>query len=154
MTNVSDYLQDILDDTLDIKRLPPREQQKLVLAHKDNPATQSVDIIWTQTGHGYCCLAVTMGWQYGINSGDNNICKYHNSNNHSIAFIDNPYKNYSHQKHLTVVKKYRPKYATIRDIMSKEQCQKAGIEYYPHGQVLDWAEELLEYSENVIIIPR
>jgi hypothetical protein len=157
MNNISDYLQDILNDTLDIKKLAPREQQKLVLAHRDNPATQSVDIIWTQTsslGTGQCCMAITMGWQYGINSKDNRVCKYADISNHKVVFVDNPYSDYVHRKHLEVVKKIKPKYATVRDIMSKEQCLEAGIEYYPLEQILDWAEEIIEYCENVIIIPK
>jgi len=38
--------------------------------------------------------------------------------------------------------------------MSEAQCADAGIEFYELAQILDWAEELREHAENVIIIPK
>lgn len=69
-------------------------------------------------------------------------------------FIDNDYFKYNHETHLEVVKKFKPKYATARDIMTKAQCEREGIEYYSLEQILDWAEELDEYAGNVIMIPK
>ena len=38
--------------------------------------------------------------------------------------------------------------------MSPGQCKRAGIKYYPLEKILDWAEEVGEYAENVILIPK
>jgi len=73
---------------------------------------------------------------------------------HSVVFIDNDYFQYDHEWHLEVVKKWRPKYATVRDVMTREQCVAAGIAYYPLEQILEWAEELEQYADDVIVIPK
>lgn len=71
-----------------------------------------------------------------------------------IGFIDNPYKGYSHSKHLAVVSEFKPIFATTRDLMTKEQCQDAGIEFFSIEEVLAQAEEIAAHTENVIIIPK
>jgi hypothetical protein len=38
--------------------------------------------------------------------------------------------------------------------MAREQCKEVGIEYYPFEQIMDWAEELAEHAQNVIVIPK
>lgn len=73
---------------------------------------------------------------------------------HEVIFIDNDYFHYDHALHLEAVKRYRPKYATVRDLMTSSQCQQAGIPYYSFEQVMDWAAELAEYAHNVIVIPK
>lgn len=124
---------------------------------KNNPRILPLDFIYTlQMADTSCCLAVQAGLKYGINSAQFRICPYVGelSGRHRIIFIDNDYKNYDHQKHLSVVKKLRPKYATVRDIMTRDQCDQAGIKYYPLGEILDYAEEMSEHSESVIVIPK
>jgi hypothetical protein len=71
-----------------------------------------------------------------------------------IEFIDNEYKAYNHLAHLGAVKAIRPKCATVRDLMTPEQCQHGGLEYYSFEQIMAWAEELSEYAQNVIVIPK
>lgn len=73
---------------------------------------------------------------------------------HKVQFVDNEFKFYDHDHHLEVVRHFRPKYATVRDVMTPEQCQEAGIEYYPLETILEWAEELEQYATNVIVIPK
>ena len=36
--------------------------------------------------------------------------------------------------------------------MNEEQCKRDGIEYYPPQQILEWANELAQYAQNIIII--
>jgi len=122
-----------------------------------NPRILSLDIIYTlQMADCTCCLAVQAGWKYGINSAHYRICPYTHqlSGRHEVAFIDNDYFKYDHQKHLEVVRIYKPKYCTVRDVMTEAQCQSAGIAWYPLEKILEWAEELSQYAENVIIIPK
>jgi hypothetical protein len=114
---------------------------------------EAVDIIWTQTSVG-CCLATHMGWLYGIQSGSG-VCPCAQPGTlHRVAFVDNDFKNYDHARHLATVAEHRPKYATVRDVMSAKQCEQAGITFYPLGQILDWADELAAYAEHVIVVPK
>lgn len=73
---------------------------------------------------------------------------------HQVAFVDNDYFRYDHAKHVAAVKALRPKYATVRDLMSESQCEEVGIKHFGLRQILDWAEEVSEYAENVIVIPK
>jgi hypothetical protein len=72
----------------------------------------------------------------------------------SLTFIDNQYHAYDHGRHRDAVARHRPKYATVRDIMSREQCEAAGIPFYSFDQIMRWAEEIEKYAENVIVIPK
>lgn len=101
-------------------------------------------------------LATTAGFKYGIQSAkvqDLAIYTFMSARRTPI-FVDNDYFNYDHAVHLDVVKQIRPKYATVRDIMTHQQCVEAGIPYYSLSQILEWAEELQLYAENVILIPK
>ena len=124
---------------------------------KPNPRQLPIDVIYTlQMADCTCCLAVQAGLKYGINSAHYRLCPYtyELTGRHEVAFIDNEYSKYDHAVHLAVVEKFRPRYATVRDIMTPNQCAAAGIEYYPLEQVLDWAEELSAHAQNVIVIPK
>ena len=124
---------------------------------KPNPRQLPIDVIYTlQTADCTCCLAVQAGLKYGIQSASYRLCPYTGqlSGRHEVAFIDNDYFKYDHEKHLQAVAEIKPKYATVRDVMTRTQCQDAGIEYYELSQVLAWAEELEQYAENVIVIPK
>jgi hypothetical protein len=71
-----------------------------------------------------------------------------------INFVDNEFKDYDHQHHVSAVRSLSPRYATVRDIMTKKQCETAEIEYYSFDDILDMASEVNDYAENVIIIPK
>lgn len=106
---------------------------------------------------GHCCLAVRSGWHYGVRSGarDRACLACGSWAMHRPMFVDNDYEHYDHDRHRQVVEHWKPKYATVRDIMTPEQCAAAGIDFYETGQILEWAEDLLEAgAENVIIIPK
>lgn len=124
-----------------------------------------LDIIYTLDNFkdASILLAFCSGWQIGIRSSCNRegIKLSDSVDNEAIwrwrfeiTFIDNAYENYNHQHHLSVVKRFTPKYATVMDIMTKEQCAKDNIVYHPLEEILDWAEELSQYAQNVIVIPK
>lgn len=116
---------------------------------------KKIDFIYTATVRATCCMAAYVGIGYGVQSGNLHLCPYAETvKNHSVIFVDNEFKKYNHEKHIVAVKQLRPKYATVRDAMTKEQCKQTGIEYYPLGQILDWALEIEQYTENVIVIPK
>lgn len=128
---------------------------------KPNPRKLPIDVIFCWGGgDNSCCLAVRGGWLYGIRSGDveingKGVCPIvPTSTRHKVQFVDNDFHEYDHAHHAEIVRQYRPKYATVRDLMTPEQCAEAGIAYYPFEQIMDWAAELAEYAQNVIIIPK
>lgn len=124
---------------------------------KPNPRNLPLDIIYTLQGaDGTCCLAVRAGWKYGIQSPHARLCPYctHGDEAHKVAFVDNDYFDYNHAAHIAMVSEHRPKYATVCDVMTPAQCEREKVTYHEFAQILDWAEELREYAENVIVIPK
>lgn len=137
--------------------LAPLHQDDIDRDAKPNLRNLPLDIIYTiQNADCTCCLAVQAGLKYGIQSAHYLLCPYTDllSSRHKIAFIDNDYFNYDHEIHRRAVMQHRPKYATVRDVMSEKQCLEEHIEYFSFEQILDWAEELTEYAQNVIVIPK
>jgi hypothetical protein len=102
----------------------------------------------------FCCLGIKSGWKYGFMSGSQPCSAAENMKGHEPAFIDNWYYEYDHETHIAAVEKYRPKYCTVMDIMTPEQCEKQEVVYHGFDQIMLWAEQLEQYAENVIIIPK
>lgn len=124
---------------------------------KPNPRELPIDVIYTLQGADTtCCLAAQAGIRYGIQSASFRLCPYTDklSGRHDVTFVDNDYLLYDHAKHVEVVARFRPKYATVRDAMTRAQCDAAGIAFFELAQILDYAAELAEYAENVIVIPK
>ncbi len=137
---------------------------------KPNPRNLPLDVIFTISGAGGpCCAAVDAGLKYGINSSSiSGLCPCTDRvKKHAVAFVDNDYFNYNHEKHLQVLrdlcaKGLKPKYATVRDIMTVEQCAETvnpktgrpGIEYFSLERILEMAAEVDEYAEHTILIPK
>jgi hypothetical protein len=69
-------------------------------------------------------------------------------------FVDSDYRHYDHGHHLRLVERIRPKYATVRDVMTPAQCEADGIEYVPLEQILAWAYELSVHADHVIVTPK
>lgn len=138
-------------------------EEKLKLA-KLNPRHLPMDLIFTfdALNDASCFLAARAGWKIGIRSAQSGQGRIHGSADKpetwqhafNLTFIDNDYHHYDHAVHLAAVAKFKPKYATVRDVMTKTQCKEAGIPYFPLEQILDWAEELNEHTQNVIVIPK
>jgi hypothetical protein len=150
-------LEDISLSSWEIEPLSLKDNLAVAKDAKPNPRKLPLDVIYTLQGADVtCCLAVLAGLKYGIQSGNFRLCPYTEelSGRHEVCFIDNDYFAYDHTKHLETVKRFGPKYCTVRDVMTKVQCKEAGIEYYSLEKILDWAEELNEYAENVILIPK
>lgn len=143
---------DELDDLLrDLGQLPGFDIDREA---KPNPRDLPLDMIYTQTFALSCCLAVQAGFKYGVQS-TKSICPMCGEMaGHELVFVDNDYFNYNHNKHRDYVARFNPKYCTVMDVMTAQQCEKDNIEYKPLEQILEWAEELDEYAENVIVIPK
>ena len=154
----SEHLLQHLIDTLADEALGLNDHiDKPDKTKKVNPRNLPFDMIYTWgNADATCCMAVQAGLKYGIQSGDTKICPHVDDwgGKHKVCFLDNDYFHYDHALHLSMVKKYRPKYATTMDVMTKAQCAKDGIKWIPLEQILEWAKEVNEYAENVIIIPK
>ena len=128
-----------------------REKAPKVQA-RDVNMFDNVDVIICGIRWPMCCYAKSLGFGFGMNT-DKKVteqpCK-----NHGVDFIDNAYKTYNHDYHMETVKALRPKYATVRDYVSREDCEREGIEYFSLDTILDWADELSHYAENIIVIPK
>lgn len=144
-------------DELDTLMMRATDNLGVPKGTKPNPRKLPLDVIYTlQMCDCTCCLAVQAGFKYGIQSAHYRLCPYEHmlTGRHEVAFIDNDYFHYDHAVHVKAVAELKPKYATVRDIMTRQQCKKANIEYYPLEQILEWAAELEEHAENVILIPK
>jgi hypothetical protein len=152
----SDDLLAALLEELDIEE-PGADVERPARGTQPNPRQLPIDVIYTlQMADCTCCLAAQAGLKYGIQSAHYRLCPYRDelSGRHTVTFIDNDYFHYDHAVHLAAVRELRPKYATVRDIMTREQCREAGIDYFSLEQILAWAEELAASAENVIVIPK
>lgn len=131
---------------------------------KASPRSLPLRAIFTMTSaptQFYCCMAVRSGFSFGTNSSnyrgtfEDFLCsKSERMNGHFPIFVDNDYKHYDHEAHAGLVAAITPELATVRDIMTQTQCVEAGIDYFSMGQILDWAVELEEHSDKVIVIPK
>ncbi|MGW1071562.1 DUF6610 family protein [Streptomyces sp. NPDC002537] len=71
-----------------------------------------------------------------------------------LGFMDNEWHDYDHAVHVAAVAETRPKYATVRDAMTKQQCEETGVEFLPLSRILEMAEDVAEHADNVIVIPK
>ncbi|MCL2393077.1 MAG: hypothetical protein FWC87_00190 [Acidimicrobiaceae bacterium] len=104
-------------------------------------------------GTGACCMAVAAGLQYGTQS-PRKLCGNAAQPKHRITFVDIDLRRYDHDRHLAYCEAVSPRYAATRDVMTKSQCEKAGIPYHPLDRVLRWAEELSLVCEHVVVVPK
>ena len=85
----------------------------------------------------YDRIATEENWKLGIRSDNPTPTR-------KVDFVDNNYKNYNHQIHLDMVRHCRPHLATARDIQEKSDLH----------QILTEAEEISQYCDFVILIPK
>jgi hypothetical protein len=135
---------------------------------KPNPRKLPIDAIFTLGIYGkddgeipapascavYCCIACITGLKYGLQSKNRPCINVMHMQSHKLTFIDNNYFDYNHRQHVGVVQQWKPKYATVMDVITQDQADKSGATRYELKQILDWAEELAQYADNVIIIPK
>lgn len=88
-------------------------------------------------------IAYEEGWMLGFRS-DNNMgsCK------HPVSLIDVDYKKPDFEKHLEVVARYHPKYATVPDLSEQ------GISQQDISRAIDQAQRLQPHCETVLIVPK
>lgn len=102
-------------------------------------------------------MGYRFGWQAGVmTSYASSARSYFNRYPRAprLAFMDNEWLSYDHEQHVAGVKEFRPKYATTRDLLTKQQAEEAGVEWLSVEQTLEQAAEISEYCDNVIVIPK
>lgn len=107
--------------------------------------------------HAEGMVGFRLGWQSGVMSthaasARNFFNRYPRAPR--LGFMDNEWHGYDHAEHLTAVAEFKPKYATTRDLMTKEQCVEADVEWYSLSETLDMAEQIANHCDNVIMIPK
>lgn len=119
--------------------------------------TMPLDLIFTGAPSDVLgLLAFRLGWEPGcISTSAGSIKRYLTTPNPKrLAFIDNEWHGYEHQPHVDAVATYTPKYATVRDILTREQAQAAGVEFYDLDQTMAMAQDIAPHTDNVILIPK
>jgi hypothetical protein len=112
--------------------------------------TTKPDVIFTfSQSDGACCAAVDAGLLYGTRSTKSVAC-----DRHDVVFVDNEWKGYEHDVHLAAIEKHRPKYATVLDLLTRTQCEAMGLPYKTFDEIMRYAEDVQQYAENVIVIPK
>lgn len=157
---------DDLDDLrhrLDIIDAAPAVAKEREDAAKDNARkrTSPIDLILSvSSGPSWSVVrvAMSMGWHPGVISSVamGTLTKHYERypRDKRIMFIDNEWHEYDHAQHVAAVEKFTPKYCTTRDVLTKQQAEEAGVEYMPLSMILEHAEHLAGFAENVIVIPK
>ena len=132
------------DDPFNVSEEPP-----------DGSLHHNIDV-FVNMAPQLCKIAEACGLRTGVISTTASQRYYDKTKllNLSVDFLDNEFTDYNHEKHVEAVKLFTPQYATVRDLMTKKQCKEAGNEYYSFEQIMEWAEEVDEHAENVIVIPK
>ena len=101
-----------------------------------------IDLIYCAAGNpALVDIAHETGWQLGMRS-DASPMKY------APLFIDVDYKKPDFEKHLTIVARHHPKYATVPDL-SETEMSEADI-----ARAIKQAERLQPHCETVLIVPK
>lgn len=135
------------EDTNEVTTIDSTTSKKVGAKHKDAKLVDAI-FTWSDPREGVIEMALKAGLSYGIRSG------YRVSSNAAPIFIDNEYTEYNHELHLDYVRTHKPKYATVLDLFTKQQAEKLNIQYRSFDEIMKYAEELNEYADNVIVIPK
>jgi hypothetical protein len=102
----------------------------------------AIDLIYCAGGNPRLSeIAQQEGWQLGFRSTES-------MGNFKVVFIDNHYRKLDFEKHLRVVAKHKPKYATVPDL-SEEDVSEQDVE-----RAMRQYEQLANYCQIPLIIPK
>jgi hypothetical protein len=132
-------------------------ERRSIAGRRPQKRVAPLDLIFTfaDLSHPVSHVAVGGGFLLGFRSTD--LSKRGGTQSDwagPVNFVDNDFLHYDHAEHLAAVRQLRPKYCTVRDIMTRQQCAAAGTEYFTLQRILGFAEELQRYAEHVIVIPK
>ena len=99
----------------------------------------NVDLIYCSNGNdNLMTIALVNGFKYGLRLPQKKTMSL------PLYFSDQDWKAPDREIYVEMVKKYRPKLATVLDLERRNQFQ----------EVMEWAEEISSYVEVIIIIPK
>ena len=136
----------MLAGILDADTPPTLKPADVIESGKALARTLPVDAVFTTFVQPMCCIAAVSGMKYGFSSFniptgtlEERICRNVERFNgtHDITFVDNEYFQYDHEHHASIVAACKPKYATVMDVMTEEQCDADGIEYRSFSQIME-----------------
>lgn len=107
--------------------------------------------------HAEAQLGFRLGWQSGVISTSANAARSFRERfprAPRLGFMDNEWHDYDHAAHVAAVKEFTPKYATTRDLVTKQQASEADVDWYSLSDTLDMAAEVAAHADNVILIPK
>lgn len=120
--------------------------------------TASIDMILSMSGIGSQAIAgYALGWNPGVISSATQAAALYVKRfprGKPVMFMDNDWHGYDHSLHLAEIAKFRPKYATVRDIVTSEQAEQFGVAYYTIEETIAMAADVAQHTENVILIPK
>jgi hypothetical protein len=121
-----------------------------------NPRKYPIDVIFTLSNYrdAWVPMALTSGLLWGLQSNTHVLSdKY--APPYDVTFIDNDYFDYKHDVHVAAVAKFKPKYATVMDVLTERQARDGGVKkWLSLAEILDHAAELEDHTDNVIVIPK
>jgi hypothetical protein len=153
--DVNGFLNEMREQTnAQMASLAAEHELTTVRGRRPNRRRLPVDAYFTYSAtDAEAYIAVRSGFGLGIQSNNLRL----REDVHFVqapGFVDCDYKHYQHEHHLALTEWLRPKYATVRDIMTRQQCEAEGIDYVPPEQILLWADDLSQYAQNVIVTPK
>lgn len=118
-----------------------------------------LDMAFSFTNFSLARAAYYIGWGPGVISSSNSTSRWRAYLRESpkapaLMFMDNEWHDYDHSRHVAAAQEFSPKYATTRDIMTKQQCDEAGVQYLTFDEIMDQAADVAKYAANVIVIPK
>ena len=102
-------------------------------------------------------MGYRLGWQAGVMSSHAHAARAYFARYPRaprLAFMDNEWHGYDHAQHVAAVAEFRPKYATTRDLLTREQAEQEGVEWYSVEETLEMAAEVDEHVDHTILIPK
>lgn len=151
------YTQDDIDSLLHYETAV--EQEALTTDTTPKPRALPLDLIFSCQGAtgAEALMAYRMGWNPGIITTAVSAARRYVTafpNGKPIMFMDNEWHDYNHQQHIDALAEFKPKYGTVRDLVTTAQAKEAGIRHYSIDETLTMAEDVAQHVDNVILIPK
>jgi len=102
-------------------------------------------------------MGYRLGWQAGVMTSHAQAARAYFARYPRaprLAFMDNEWHGYNHAEHLATVKEFRPKYATTRDLLTREQADAEGVEWLSVEETMEHAAEVEQHADHAIVIPK
>lgn len=115
-----------------------------------------IDLIASIAGPVYIThILYALGWHPGIiTTAAGAARKILEATGRPPMFMDNEWHDYDHDQHIKTLAEFHPKYATVRDLVTKAQAREHDVRYYSIAETLGMAEEVAQHADNVILIPK